>query len=87
MKLQAIFWDYPQFLDKNYLSEQLRKHQQEPLYLWFMRRFLEYGRVVDTFRFFTIQEISENFDQLKLTPYTQKKWTRLIDVYASPERG
>jgi len=81
MKLQAVFWDYPQFLDEKYLIEFIKKNQESDVYFWIMNRFLEHGRVVDTFRFFNINEISKNFQKHKLTDYSIKKWKRLIEVY------
>jgi hypothetical protein len=46
-----------------------------------MYRFLEYGRVVDTLKYFTINEIAENIPKLKLTSYTLEKWKRMIELY------
>ena len=84
MKLQAVFWDYPKFLDEKYLSETIQSKNDTDLYLWIMNRFLEYGRVVDTFSFFTLDEITKNIKKLKLTDYAFKKWNRLIEVYSAP---
>lgn len=86
MKLQAVFWDYPQFLDENYLNSTLRTKKNSDIYWWIMNRFLEHGRVVDVLKFFTIDEISQNLDRLKLTDYATKKWKRLIEVYSDLER-
>jgi hypothetical protein len=81
MKLEAVFWDYPQFLDENYLSEFMQQHKNTEIYFWLMYRFLEHARVVDTFHFFKIQEIAANINKLKLTDYARKKWNRMIEVY------
>ena len=81
MKLQAIFWDYPKFTNKKNLSNILKKNKDSQIYLWILNRFLEYGRVVDTFYFFDINEIANNLNKLKLTDYSQKKWNRLIEIY------
>jgi hypothetical protein len=81
MKLEAVFWDYPQFLDEKYLYEFIKANKNTDLYFWFMNRFLEHGRVIDTFHFFNIKEISNNLHKLKLTEYSRKKWNRLIEVY------
>ena len=86
MKLQAVFWDYPKFIDKNYLSEFIQTKKDTDLYLWIMNRFLEHGRVIDTFQFFSIDEISRNFQKLRLSDYSQKKWNRLIEVYSASQR-
>jgi len=84
MKLQAAFWDYPKFLDERYLTETIQSKRDTDIYLWIMNRFLEHGRVIDTFHFFNINEISRNFHKLRLTDYSLKKWNRLIEVYSSP---
>ena len=86
MKLQAIFWDYPKFLDEKYLSEFIQTKKDTDIYLWIMNRFLEHGRVIDTFHFFKANEISSNLQKLKLTDYSLKKWTRLIEVYSDSQR-
>ena len=86
MKLQAVFWDYPKFLDEKYLSEFIQTNKDTDIYLWIMNRFLEHGRVIDTFHFFKTNEISSNLQKLKLTDYSLKKWTRLIEVYSDSQR-
>ena len=86
MKLQAVFWDYPKFLDQKYLSNFLKDNKNKDAFFWIMKRFLEYGRVVDTFFFFDIKEIANNLNKLKLTEYSQKKWNRLIEIYDTSER-
>ena len=83
MKLQAVFWDYPQFLDEDYLRVFLRRNVEEQIYYWVMSRFLEHGRVVDVLRFFSWKEIAVNLRKLKLSPYNQRKWKRLLEVYDS----
>jgi hypothetical protein len=55
-------------------------------YLWILKRFLEYGRVVDTISYFKIDEISKQLPKLWLTPYTYKKWKRIIEVYGVSNR-
>ncbi len=86
MKLQAVFWDYPQFLDENNLASIIHTEKDSDIYRWIMNRFLEHGRVVDVLKFFTIQEISQNLDKLKLTDYATQKWKRLIEVYGTAKR-
>lgn len=86
MKLQAVFWDYPQFLDESHLNSILNSKKGSDIYWWIMKRFLEHGRVVDVLKFFTIQEISQSLEKLKLTDYATQKWKRLIEVYSAPER-
>ena len=77
--LKVVFWDYPEFTEESYLIEHLKK--DTPLYLWLMKRFPEYGRVVDALHFFNLQDIQRNFNDLKLSEYNKKKWHRMIEVY------
>ena len=83
MLLKAVFWDYPEFLEEERLQKIIKEKRKKNLgqYLWIMQRFLEYGRVVDTLRFFSIEEIAENLWKLKISPYTRRKWERMINVY------
>lgn len=83
MKLQAVFWDYPQFQDEAELRTFLQKNKQGQAYYWVMSRFLEHGRVVDTFSFFSLKEIATHLSKLKLSRYNQQKWQRLLQVYGS----
>jgi hypothetical protein len=87
MKLEAVFWDYPQFLNKEYVASYLRENRQSEAYNWVMMRFLEHGRVVDTFEFFDISDIAARLPMLNLSEYSAKKWRRLVEVYAHAERG
>lgn len=87
MKLQAIFWDYPRFLDQGNLESFLKDNRGSDVYYWIMTRMLERGRVVDTLHFFSINEIAERLSSLKMSPYTTKKWSRLVEVYAHRQRG
>jgi hypothetical protein len=87
MKLQAVFWDYPRFLNKDYLESFLREKKDSDLYYWIMTRFLEHGRVVDALHFFSITEIAQRLPTLKLTEYAARKWRRLVEVYAPSHRG
>ncbi|MBN2357755.1 hypothetical protein JXO59_16715 [candidate division KSB1 bacterium] len=86
MKLESIFWDYPKFTDRDYLIKFIRSKKDTDVYGWIMTRFLEYGRVVDTLSFFSIEEISRYLPQLKLTSYTRKKWNRLSKIYHGAAR-
>ena len=79
--LKAVFWDYPELTNEEALKSLLKGKLNSNLYLWIMRRMFEYGRVVDTFKFFKIDEIAEHLTKLQLSPYTLKKWKRLIRVY------
>ena len=82
--LKAAFGDYPQFTEEETLRSCLREQKDTSLYSWLMSRFLEYARVVDTLKYFTIGEIAVQLPHLKLRPYTRKKWNRMVEVYGTP---
>ena len=82
--LKAAFWDYPQFTEEEFVKSFLKESKGSKVYLWILTRFLEYGRVVDSFRFFQLQEIAEFLPKLRLTSDTLKKWQRLIEIYGNP---
>jgi len=82
--LKSVFWEYPELAEERHLREVLEKCRATSdwsMYLWIMRRFLENGRVVDTFKFFSIDEILANLDNLRLSEYSARKWHRLGEVY------
>ncbi|MFQ5649423.1 MAG: hypothetical protein ACE5IY_05730 [bacterium] len=81
MKLQAVFWDYPQFQQEAHLRAFLQQNANNQIYYWTMTRFLEHGRVIDTLSFFDLKEIASNLHKLKLSQYNQRKWKRLLEVY------
>ena len=88
--LIAVFWDYPQFTDsknlQKFLDQHRRNKEDSPEFAWMLTRFLEHARVVDTLAYFKLDEIVEFLPKVKLTPYTQKKWKRLIEVYGRSHR-
>jgi len=82
--LKGVFWEYPQFTREEYVLQTLeraRRQKDIEVYRWMMRKFLEHGRVVDTLRFFPIDEIAEHLGELRLSPYIRRKWQRLVEVY------
>jgi hypothetical protein len=78
--LNAVFWDYPEFTNPETIRQHLQEGNQR-VRRWILTRFLEHGRVVDTLKFFPLEAISRELSQLKLTPYTYKKWKRIVEVY------
>ena len=86
MKLQAVFWDYPEYQDKEYLIQCLTHNCDEKKKNWFLQRFLENGRVVDTFKFFSLELITKQLPKLRLSDYNLKKWNRLIEIYNTSKR-
>ena len=84
--LKAVFWDYPQFQDYNSIlsiTQNARKTNDIQAFRWFLTRFLERGRVKDVAMIFTIAEIRENLNALRLSDYAYMKWKRLVDVYGN----
>jgi hypothetical protein len=84
--LKAVFWDYPQFTDKENLQKFIIENKGKDSYYWILKRFIEYGRVIDTFAYFKMEEIAQKLPKLNLTPYAIKKWNRMIEVYGKPDR-
>lgn len=78
--LKAVFWDYPEFTHPENL-EKLLKESDEEVKDWILQRFMEHGRVVDTLNFFSVDIITEKITKLRLTPYTRRKWMRILEVY------
>jgi hypothetical protein len=85
--LKSVFWEYPEFAEEQYLGQVLQRCRDvgdREMYRWIMRRFLEHGRAVDALRFFSIDEVASNLDNLRLSEYSAKKWQRLAEVYHAP---
>jgi hypothetical protein len=81
MNLKRVFWDYDEFQDENKLLQFLKENKHnESVYLWIMSRFLEYGRVVDTIKIFSLEEIKENIDKVKISERSKKKWKRILEL-------
>lgn len=80
--LKAVFWDYPALASPSGLASFLDEHKARPrVYRWLLSRFLEHGRAVDTLHYFSVREISEALPGLRLSPYSMKKWRRIVEVY------
>jgi len=80
--LKAVFWDYPALASQPALNSFLSTHKAQPrVYRWLLRRFLEHGRAVDALHYFSVREISEALPGLRLSPYSLKKWRRIVEVY------
>ncbi|MBI5373895.1 MAG: hypothetical protein HZA77_00560 [Candidatus Schekmanbacteria bacterium] len=84
--LNAVFWDYPEFTDLQKLKKLIAENKNNSIYLWVLKRFLEYGRVIDTLNFFSLEEIAVNLQKLRLSKYAAKKWRRMIEVYGTSLR-
>jgi len=82
--LKAVFWDYPQFQDYNSIRsalENTRESNDIQSFQWFLTRFLERGRVKDVAMIFSINDVKQNLNKLRLSDYAYKKWQRLLEVY------
>lgn len=84
--LNAAFWDYPQFTDRDTLKKYIQDNKNSGLYLWILKRFLEHGRAIDAINYFGLDEIIKKLNELKLKPYTYHKWERIIEVYGKSDR-
>lgn len=80
-QLNVVFWDYPQYTKPEYVRDTIRICPDKRL--WVLKRFLEHGRIVDTWKFFSMKEIAENLPVLNLPPYAYKKWKRMIEIYGT----
>lgn len=85
--LEAVFWDYPQLKNEKNLKRFIEKNRKsKKIYAWVLRRFLENARVVDALEYFSIKEIGNILPEIRLTPYSRKKWERIIEVYGKTKR-
>ncbi|MEO0224334.1 MAG: hypothetical protein ABIL76_04485 [candidate division WOR-3 bacterium] len=81
MNLKNVFWDYSDFQDEQNLIKFLNNNRNnEKVYLWILSRFLERASVADTLKIFTISEIEEFIDKVKISPKARKKWKRIIQL-------
>ncbi len=83
--LNSVFWDYPKFKNERYLKKFIKKKDSD-IYIWMLRRFIENGRVIDTFKYFKIIDIKNNLNKMKLSNYSLKKWKRLLEVYSNEDK-
>ena len=82
--LKAVFWDYPEFTDPDEIRRILLEDGNKRVRRWLLKRFLEHARVVDTLLFFPFETISAELTWLKLSPYSLRKWKRIVEVYDKP---
>jgi len=85
--LIAVFWDYPEYTDEGNILRILEEKKDGFFRSWAMRRFLVNGRVIDAFKYFSLKEIAENIDRLRLDAYSRAKWSRLLEVYGPVNRA
>jgi len=80
--LKAVFWDYPELTDESVISNKIaeaRKAVVQDALRWYLARFLERGRAVDTLRFFTLEEIRRHLPSLKISPRAVARWTKILE--------
>jgi len=82
--LKAVFWDYPELTDAAALGRKIqaaRGSSVQDAFRWYLARFLERGRVVDTLRFFRIEEIRRVTPSLRISPRAVAKWAKILADY------
>jgi prevent-host-death family protein len=85
--LKAVFWDYPELTDEEALGckiQEARDSSVQDAFRWYLARILERGRVVDTLRFFRLEEIRRVMPSLRISPRTVAKWERILAGYGKP---
>ena len=83
-KLKAVFWDYSDLANERTFSAFLKqRHEMNDVWAleWALSRLLENGRAVDAMKYFGLDEIRLMLPKLRLSPYTRKKWARILEVY------
>ena len=85
--LKAVFWDYPELTDQATLGPRIQEARDSPIqdaFRWYLARFLERGRVVDTLRFFRLDEIRRIMPSLRISSRAVAMWTRILEYYGNP---
>jgi len=80
--LKAVFWDYPELTDEAALGRKIQEARDSTLqdaFRWYLARFLESGSVVDTLRFFPLEEIRRVMPSLRISPRAVAKWARILE--------
>lgn len=84
--LKAVFWDYPELTDEAALGRKIQAARGSSVpdaFRWYLARFLERGRVVDTLRFFRLEEIRRVMPSLRISPRAVAKWARILAGYGN----
>ena len=84
--LKAVFWDYPELTDAAALGRKIQEARDSSVQdalRWYLARFLERGRVVDTLRFFRLEEIRRVMPSLRISPRAVAKWARILAGYGN----
>jgi prevent-host-death family protein len=84
--LKAVFWDYPELTNEAALGREIQAARDSSVpdaFRWYLARFLERGRVVDTLRFFRLEEIRRVMPSLRISPRAVAKWARILAGYGN----
>jgi hypothetical protein len=85
-RLDAVFWDYPQFRDESTLRSALGDARGTPSFSWFLARFLEHARAVDALAFFSLDDIAASLGAMQISQEARRKWVRLLEVHGRTAR-
>ena len=72
-----FFWDYD--ITEEEIRDILRGDNQVEK-AWVITRILEYARWEDIWRYLTVDDVRESFEQLGLKPYLRDLWAYAIEV-------
>lgn len=75
-----FFWDY------DITEEEIRdilRGDNEVERAWVITRILEYARWEDIWRYLTLDDVRENFEQLGLKSYLRDLWAYAIEVWSN----
>ena len=72
-----FFWDYD--ITEEEIRDILRGDNQVEK-AWVITRILEYARWEDIWRYLTVDDVRESFEQLGLKPYLRDLWASAIEV-------
>jgi len=87
MRLDAVFWDYPRFVDEAVVRQTLAEKRGTFVYSWMLARLLERGRAVDTMALVPLAEIAQAVREAKISDRARRKWRRLVEVYGAAAGG
>ena len=77
-----FFWDYD--ITEEEIRDILRGDNQVEK-AWVITRILEYARWEDIWRYLTVDDVRESFEQLGLKPYLRDLWAYAIEVWSNDD--
>ena len=78
-----FFWDYD--ITEEEIHDILQGDNQVEK-AWVITRILEYARWEDIWRYLTVDDVRENFEQLGLKPYLRDLWAYAIEVWSNDDQ-